>query len=65
MSFSESPNSQSEQNHEEFKNLPDETLGTVEQHSILDDNSRTNEVEVENEQNDLIVLDADHVGSAD
>ncbi|CAH8651453.1 unnamed protein product [Schistosoma curassoni] len=60
MSFSENPNSQSEQNHEEFKTLPDETLGTVEQHGILNDNSRRNEVDVETEQNDLIVLDPDH-----
>ncbi|CAH8653499.1 unnamed protein product [Schistosoma bovis] len=60
MSFSENPNSQSEQNHEEFKTLPDESLGTVEQHGILNDNSRRNEVDVETEQNDLIVLDPDH-----
>lgn len=65
MSFSENPNSQSEQNHEEFKTLPDESLGTVEQHGILNDNSRRNEVDVETEQNDLIVLDPDHVGSVD
>ncbi|RTG86726.1 uncharacterized protein DC041_0013022 [Schistosoma bovis] len=61
MSFSENPNSQSEQNHEEFKTLPDESLGTVEQHGILNDNSRRNEVDVETEQNDLIVLDPDHL----
>ncbi|VDP56417.1 unnamed protein product [Schistosoma mattheei] len=61
MSFSENPNSQSEQKHEEFKTLPEETLGTVEQRSILNDNSRINEVEAETEQNDLIVLDPDHL----
>ncbi|CAH8676800.1 unnamed protein product [Schistosoma rodhaini] len=60
MNFPEDPNLQSDQNNEELQPPPDDTFEMDEQHGIVDNNSRRNEVNVGNEQNDLVVLDPNH-----